>query len=226
MHLADLNWMDVRNYLLQDDRIILITGSTEQHGYLSLQTDLRIPRAIATIVAEQEHVLVAPPINFGCSTDFVDFPGTIPITQQTFDMLLMDVVRGLVQHGFGGFFILNGHRGNAMPRELENLHYEVEGVRIRWHDWWASEAIGRFAQSVGQTPDHGNWFESYPFTRVSELPEGSKAVPDFDLWDAGFPAVEVLGDGSFGGPYRMPDEVMNPLFDLLVQEAVASLRTL
>ena len=49
MHLADLNWMDVRNYLLQDDRIILITGSTEQHGYLSLQTDLRIPRAIATI---------------------------------------------------------------------------------------------------------------------------------------------------------------------------------
>ena len=51
MQLADLNWMDVERYLEQDDRIILITGATEQHAYLSLLTDIRIPQAIANAIA-------------------------------------------------------------------------------------------------------------------------------------------------------------------------------
>ncbi|MER3458377.1 MAG: creatininase, partial [Chloroflexota bacterium] len=66
MRLEDLNWMDVESYLKQDDRIILVTGACEQHGYLSLLTDIRIPWAIATAVGEREGVLVAPPLNFGC----------------------------------------------------------------------------------------------------------------------------------------------------------------
>ena len=48
MLLEDLNWMDVEEYLKHDDRIILVTGSCEQHGYLSLLADVREPMAIAT----------------------------------------------------------------------------------------------------------------------------------------------------------------------------------
>ena len=65
MRLQDLNWMDVEQYLERDNRIILITGATEQHAYLSLMTDILIPSRIALAVAEQEGVLVAPPLNFG-----------------------------------------------------------------------------------------------------------------------------------------------------------------
>ena len=35
----DLNWMQVEEYLSHDDRVVLPIGSTEQHGYLSLETD-------------------------------------------------------------------------------------------------------------------------------------------------------------------------------------------
>ena len=47
MRFGDLNWMDVEEYLKHDDRVMLVLGSSVQHGYLSLQTDVRIPLALA-----------------------------------------------------------------------------------------------------------------------------------------------------------------------------------
>ena len=35
-----MNWMQVEEYLTRDDRIVLPIGSTEQHAYLSLATDV------------------------------------------------------------------------------------------------------------------------------------------------------------------------------------------
>ena len=39
MRVRDLNWMQLEDYLESDDRIVLPLGSTEQHAYLSLETD-------------------------------------------------------------------------------------------------------------------------------------------------------------------------------------------
>src|SRR5215207_8720812 len=39
MRVRDLNWMQLEAYLSGDDRIVLPVGSTEQHAYLSLETD-------------------------------------------------------------------------------------------------------------------------------------------------------------------------------------------
>lgn len=54
MRFQDLNWMDVERYLEHDNRVILITGATEQHAYLSLLTDILIPSRMALAAAEQE----------------------------------------------------------------------------------------------------------------------------------------------------------------------------
>jgi hypothetical protein len=34
MRFEDLNWMDVENYLKTDDRLMLVVGACEEHGYL------------------------------------------------------------------------------------------------------------------------------------------------------------------------------------------------
>ena len=47
MRLEDLNWMDVEQYLKTDDRLLVVLGACEQHGYLSLLTDIKIPLALA-----------------------------------------------------------------------------------------------------------------------------------------------------------------------------------
>jgi hypothetical protein len=50
MRFEELNWFDVENYLENDDRIMLVFGACEQHGYLSLLTDSKIPLAMADIL--------------------------------------------------------------------------------------------------------------------------------------------------------------------------------
>ena len=59
MFLEAMTWMDVERYLTGDDRIVVITGACEQHGYVSLLSDILAPMAIATAAIEQEPVLVA-----------------------------------------------------------------------------------------------------------------------------------------------------------------------
>lgn len=224
MRLADLNWIDVERYLAQDNRILLITGATEQHAYLSLLTDIMIPEALADAVADREGVLVAPPLNFGCSGYFMEYPGTISLSQHTFGLVLTEVVQSLLQHGFTRFLVLNGHGGNAMPETLSGLVRENEELNITWYNWWQGEAARTLAEEIGAEPNHANWLENFPFTRVAEVPPVDKQMPDG--WDGTQINREMLKDGSFGGPYQMPDHVMQRLFNGLVEEATALLEAL
>jgi creatinine amidohydrolase len=223
MRLQDLNWMDVERYLETDDRIILITGATEQHAYLSLLTDILIPSRIALAVAEQEKVLIAPPLNFGVSPLFESFPGTISLSKATFDVVLTEIVQCLMHQGFRRFFILNGHGVNILPSQIEDM--QMEGyVRVRWYDWWTGEAAQRFQEEHGISIDHANWGENFRFTRVAETPTGEKAPVNLGYIEAGENARDVIGDGCFGGAYQIDDTLMDDLFNRVVGEISASLR--
>src|SRR5664279_653096 len=100
MRTEDLNWMDVENYLKHEDRLILVLGACEQHGYLSLLSDVKIPLALADAASMQTGVLVAPPVNFGVSPYFLTYPGTLSLRAST----LMDVVEDIVRSAFGEGF--------------------------------------------------------------------------------------------------------------------------
>lgn len=225
MRFQDLNWMDVERYLQNDNRIILITGATEQHAYLSLLSDILVPSRMALAVAERTGVLVAPPLNFGVSEQFVEFPGTITLSRPTYDVVLSEIVEGLMHQGFQRFLIFNGHGGNKLPQRLHDLH--IEGVlRIVWYDWWREEAVRRFETAHNLRLDHANWGENFTFTRVSEMPTGSKQPVNLELLDEGQTIREVLGDGSFGGLYQVDDALMQALFMTVVEDVVERVQTL
>ncbi len=222
MRFEDLNWMDVERYLEDDDRVILITGATEQHAYLSLMTDILIPSKIALAAAEREKVLVAPSFNFGYSRTFAYFPGTITITHRTFDLVVMEVFEGLLHQGFRKFFILNGHGGNLLPERLADFLEEDE-IRVIWYNWWKENAVHQFEARHNLRLNHANWGENFPFNRVAESPSEVKETvePTEEFQDPQY-AREVLGDGSFGGPYQVDDALMDELFGMVVDE-IASL---
>lgn len=157
MRFEDLNWMDVESYLEQDDRVILITGACEQHGYLSLLTDVQIPQALADAAAQRSGVIVAPPIPIGVSSFFDAYPGTVSVRLTTFLNYVEDVVRDLHRQGFAGILALNGHGGNA-PVEvlLQELANEINTLRIAWHPWWESDAVTSVAEQHGLRPEHAS----------------------------------------------------------------------
>jgi creatinine amidohydrolase len=224
MRLEDLNWMDVERYLQTDDRIILVTGATEQHAYLSLLTDILIPAKIAAAVGEREQVLVAPPLNFGYSREFSYYPGTISITRQTFDFLLSEIVESLLHQGFRQFFIVNGHGGNLLPERLHDFVNEDE-VQVVWYDWRLGKAVRDFEQTIGLRFGHANWGENFPFTRVGDVPDTEKPFLQLpDEFEDPQAARELLEEGSFGGRYQIDDDQMQILFANIVDEAAALLR--
>lgn len=226
MRLEDLNWMDVERYLETEDRLMLVLGATEQHAYLSLLTDVRIPQALSDAASQQTGVLVAPPLNFGCSPYFLAYPGTLSLRVTTLLAAVEDIIRSVHTHGFRRILVLNGHGGNIPARtHLAEMANSLPGIQLRWYDWWLSHAIEEVALRHGIKPSHANWLEAFPFTIVTEdMPAQPKAPPYVPgIMDAQT-ARAVYGDGSFGGPYLASQDIQNEMFAAALADVLQLLK--
>ena len=226
MRLSDLNWFDVESYLKQDDRIMLILGSCEQHAYLSLLTDVKIPLALADAASQQTGVLVAPELNFGASPYFLAYPGTISLRIATLMDIVEDLIRSLYGQGFRRILVLNGHGGNDPVRgRLYELANQMPDLRIAWYAWWTSHSVDAICQKYELKPAHASWLEAFSFTRVADLPEGEKVPPHIPGLVGTEEARQVYGDGNFGGKYQVDDAIMHGIFDACLADVVQILRT-
>ena len=70
MRVRDLNWFQLEEYLRGDDRIVLPLGSTEQHAYLSLETDNILAERVAAEAAEPLGIPVLPVLAYGLTPSF------------------------------------------------------------------------------------------------------------------------------------------------------------
>ncbi len=221
MRIDELNWMDVENYLKQDHRLILILGACEQHGYLSLMSDVKVPQAIADAASQRTQVLCAPPLNFGISPHFSNYPGTISLRLDTFLAVVEDMVRSVYRQGFRHLVILNGHGGNDLTRtRLAEIIEDMPGLKIRWYAWWVAPHVTEVAVKHGLKSYHAAWIEAFPFVRVANLPPGAKIPPETKdiLGPSG--SRQLYGDGVFGGPYQVDDAILDEIFQVAVQDVV------
>ena len=225
MRFEDLNWMDVEKYLEGDDRLMLVLGACEQHATLSLLTDIKIPLALADSASTQTGVPVAPPLNFGFSQYFREYPGTLSLRVPTLIAAVEDIVRSAYHSGFRRLLILNGHGGNTPVNDhLNDVINDLPGMQIRWYQWWDSHSVEAVAVKHNLKPAHANWLEAFPFTIVSELPAEPKIPPHVpDIMDA-ITTRQLYGDGSFGGPYQASEEVMNEMFAACLEDILLLLK--
>ncbi|MBP8998029.1 MAG: creatininase family protein [Anaerolineaceae bacterium] len=224
MNLGDLSWMEVEQYLKNEDRIIVVLGATEQHGYISLKADTEIPYRLASAAAEQTGVLVAPPMNFGCSSYFVDFPGTISLRVQTLLSVVEDLLRSLHHHGFKRILIVNGHGGNDPAKvAMGELVNELNDLHLVWYDWWKAPSIQVVAETHGLKTYHASWMEAFPFLRTHGMPAGEKTPFQTAAILPSRKVKGALGDGVYGGAYQVSDSIMDEVFNAAVQDILALL---
>jgi len=225
MRFEDRNWMQIEDYLNGDDRVILILGACEQHGYLSLLTDTNIPMALADAASKASGVLVAPPLNFGCSPYFLDYPGTISLRLNTHMNVVEDILRSLYGAGFRKILILNGHDGN-MPIKtfVVELLNQLPDLQLRWYAWWATQTASEIAKKYNLTTKHASWFEAFDFNKVAELPQSDKPIPakrgDIQCKKK---TRATYGDGMFGGAYEVDSAIMQEMFDACLKDVLALL---
>jgi creatinine amidohydrolase len=219
--------MDVEEYLKREDRLMMILGACEQHAYLSLLTDIKIPLALADAASQQTGILVAPPLNFGISPYFLDYPGTISLSVNSMTSVVEDMIRSAHRQGFRRILILNGHGGNTpVKNHLHAVNTSLPDLRLNWYDWWLSHSIEAIAIRHNLKPAHANWLEALSFTIVREdMPTESKVPPKVPSAIMGAQtAREVYRDGSFGGPYMVSEQIQQEMFGAAVADVLQLLK--
>jgi creatinine amidohydrolase len=224
VRIRDCNWMQVEEYLRRDDRVVLPIGSTEQHGYLSLETDNILAERVSAEAAELFGVLVLPVLAYGLTPSFAAYPGSPSLRLETFLAVLRDLLDSLYGQGFRRFLVVNGHGGNlpagALLREwAADARPEAQAI---FHSWWSSERVQAAAREVDPLPSHANWFENFPWTRLEgvELPKERKPALAEAAYRVAGPAQvrELLGDGVFQGTYELPDDRVERVWQTGVEE--------
>ncbi|MEV0842247.1 creatininase family protein [Actinocatenispora sera] len=230
MRLHDRNWMQIRDYLEHDDRVVLPIGSTEQHGYLSLGTDAILAERVAVEAAEPLGIPVLPGMPFGMAPYFAAYPGSMTLRMSTYIEVVRDLLDCLHLQGFRRIAIINGHGGNAPVSGLVRewlAQPRAERVEVLFHNWWNAPRTAAAASQFDPDQMHGAWVENFAWTRVAGADIPTEPIPALDREKLGRLSrqemLEIAPDGSHGGAYQRSDEDMAAVWAAGVSEVRAQL---
>jgi len=216
--LDGMTWSEVELRLKAGETTVVIPlGATEQHGpHLPLCVDSVVADALAErFCSRVPGALQAPTVPFGCSSEHLDFCGTLSLFPSTLRAILSDVVSSLVRHGFQHVVVFSAHGGNdAVLAELEpDLKKYAAPARVTVVS--GMDRIGKVltdaSAAEGVSPEasgaHAGEFETSivaglrsDLIRWRELRAGMTALPD-DPQTLFYPSLrDHAAEGVVGDP--------------------------
>jgi len=228
MRISECNWQQIEAYLKTDDRAVLPLGSTEQHAGLSLSVDSILSEKVAAEAAAPLGIPVFPVVAYGITPYFLSYPGTISIRQETYIRLVSDILDGLRRQGFRRILIVNGHGGNQPAGSLAvEWMADNPDTAVKFHNWWNAPKTFAKVQEIDTVASHASWMENFPWTRLEGVAQPTQRKPMIDLSRMRTMSPDAvkayLGDGNFGGYYERPDEEMQAIWDIAIEETRALL---
>jgi Uncharacterized protein, putative amidase len=166
--IENLTWMEVRDALKSgQDTVIVATGGVEQNGpYLVTGKHNVVLRGTTEAIARKlGKTLVAPIVPFvpegdiDPPTQHMLYPGTISVSEATFEALLADICASLNTHGFRRIVLIGDSGGNqaGMKAVAERLGKEWQGkCRVLFiPEYYDFSAVTKWLESQGikQTPE-------------------------------------------------------------------------
>ncbi|GIU91713.1 MAG: creatininase [Acidimicrobiia bacterium] len=124
---------EVEEALAATRTVVIPLGSVEQHGpHLPCGTDTMAAELVAAEVAERLDALLVPFGPYGVTPIHAGHPGTISLSRHTFEALLSDICRQLVDGGARWFLFVNWHEGNipSMDAVAMELQKSNPGVYV------------------------------------------------------------------------------------------------
>jgi len=223
MRVSESTWFQIEAWLKSDDRAVIPLGSTEQHAQLSMSTDSILADRISNDAAAPLGIPVFPVVPYGITPMFLGYPGTVSVRVATYAALLRDMLDSLYSQGFRRIAFVNAHGGNQPAGGLAGEWMaEHRDASVKVHDWWIAPKTLAKLHEFDRVTSHASWSENFPWTRLEgeQLPTQRKPMIDVAALRAKSPieARRFLGDGVFGGPYQMSDEVMLAVWETAVQE--------
>ncbi len=188
-YLPHMTVPEVRDLLTRTDMVIIPVTSLEQHGlHLPLGTDYYSGIERAKLIAAQTDVLVAPILIPGQSPYHMGFEGTISLSSETIQQVMVEATESLIRHGFKRFLFLSAHGGNAAATTfiVDRINQETAGIAVD-----LGSAVGPFRdrERLSSIPDPG-LFDRH--AGVSETSRALYLMPDLVDLEAAVPAQLTL----------------------------------
>jgi creatinine amidohydrolase/Fe(II)-dependent formamide hydrolase-like protein len=169
--IEELTWMEVRDALQAGKTTVIVpTGGVEQNGpYLATGKHNYVLRATAEAIARKlGNALVAPIVAFvpegaiDPPTSHMKYPGTISLTEDTYERLLTDICACFRTHGFANIVLIGDSGGNqkGMKAVADRLNAQWAGGKTRVHfipeyydypgvtKWLAGQGIKQVSEGI------------------------------------------------------------------------------
>jgi creatinine amidohydrolase/Fe(II)-dependent formamide hydrolase-like protein len=165
----ELTWMEVRDAMKAGKTTVIIpTGGVEQNGpYLATGKHDYVLKATCEAIARKlGNALVAPIVPFvpegdiDPPTSHMKYPGTISLTEDTYERLLIDICASFRTHGFIHIVLIGDSGGNQ-----KGMKAVAEKLNAKWTD---GKTRVFFIPEYYDYPGVKKWLESQGIKQVSE----------------------------------------------------------
>ena len=180
--LETLTWPEAREKIDAQWPVVVPIGaiSKEHGGHLPLNTDYLVARDLASRIAEELPVIIAPVLTLGYYPAFVRYPGTQHLRPETFQAMLTDVFDKLVRDGVRHIAVVNTGVSTEAPLHIVvREFYERTGVRVLTAD---IASLGKNSRSLMQQKLGGHGDEAETSMILAIAPQAVRmhqAVVDY-----------------------------------------------
>jgi len=220
------------------EKVILPLGSLENHGgHLPFATDTFTAHQIALEVAAKiPKTAVLPPLNYGASDHYRNFPFTVSLGFETEIAVIEDILNSVYRAGIRKVFIMNGHDGNISPIDIAARRVKVANPEIKivsMDAWWyaVGDMVGEGFYEVWDGLGHAGEGETSMslalFPALCDMSKAAGVVPDLPPYvDIKWTFDELTDKGASGDPTKASREKGLKMRTLLVDKLVEILQNL
>lgn len=178
--LEEMTWMEIRDAVAGGKTTAIVaTGGVEQNGpYVATGKHNFILRATTQAIARRlGNALVAPVVpfvpegNIDPPTGHMRYPGTISVSEATFEALLIDICASLRMHGFKDIVLLGDSGGNqsGMEQVAERLTKQWSKTGPRMHyvaEYYDYSAVTEWLEKEGVHQESEGLHDDFAITAL------------------------------------------------------------
>jgi creatinine amidohydrolase len=148
-YLETLSWKEAEVALQEVKVVVIPVGArTKEHGlHLPLNNDWIMAEYLTRRLLDAVSVIALPTIQYGYYPAFIEYPGSVNISKDTFRDYVMDICRSICRHGPKKVYVLN--TGISTHRALEPARQLLAREGIQMEYTLLSEASREAEKKVG-----------------------------------------------------------------------------
>lgn len=128
--LEELTWVDAEKALANYEVVLIALGArTKEHGpHLLLKNDFIMAEYLKERVMKEVPVAVLPTLQYGYYPSFLEYPGSVSLSADTFKGMVVDICRSMSGYGIRKFYILNTGVSTLQPLEDASEELAAQGL--------------------------------------------------------------------------------------------------